>query len=373
MVHDWQTQHAEAQVEAFLAAHPEYTRKGVQQPGQGSTNRVFFARVGEDRVVLKVFCEVERRAREGFGLRHWSRTGLVPKLIYEDEATLIVMSYVPGVYLSQAREVEGHEAWLTSARETGQATGALTRVPLAAADRQCFESRFYRDVPTLADYLGRVLALGRSINGRDPGFRDTYWRASLDFLEAELPGILAQPRVLYHQDVSNLHVAHGRFVGFFDLEMCRVGCAAMQLGSALRMLEEDPEAWASFAAGWEVGTGQALDEATTRAAAAVAHLLSWREISRHLSYDGTPGSGYEWAGPEDPGWHRARLEGAEAMLGVTRWKGAAETPGLPRGVHRLLPLAVPLGRSDEPSTPAPWISQGRALPLDESATRAAQE
>jgi Ser/Thr protein kinase RdoA (MazF antagonist) len=318
MAQDWQTQEAEAQVEAFLAAHPEYTRKGVPQPGQGSTNRVFFARVGGDRVVLKVFCEVERRAREGFGLRHWAETGLVPKLIYEDGATLIVMSRLPGMYLGRAREVEGDEAWRAATRETGQATGALTRVPLAAAGRQCFESRFYSDVPTLADYLARVLALGRGINGRDPDFREAYWTASLDFLEAEVPGLLAQPAALYHQDVSNLHVEHGRFVGFFDLEMCRVGCAAMQLGSALRMLDGDSEAWASFAAGWVVGTGQALDEVATRAAAAVAHLLSWREISRYLSYDGTPGSGYEWADPQDPDWHRARLEGAEAMLGVVR-------------------------------------------------------
>ena len=307
MAVDWQTQDALEQVAAFLGAHPEYTREGAPALGQGSTNRVFAARVGHERVVLKVFCEEERRAREGFGLRHWGETGLVPRLLWEDDATLIVMSYVPGMWLQQIREAEGEEAWRAATRETGRAIGALTGVPLTEADRQSFESRFYHDVPTLADYLGRILALGRGINERDPDFQGEYWRGSLDFAEG-----------LYHQDVGNLHVENGRFVGFFDLEMCRVGCASMQLGSALRMLNGDATAWACFRVGWEEGTGQALDAATARAAAAVAHLLSWREISRYLSYDGTPGSGYEWASPEDPAWHRARVEEAEGMLGVAK-------------------------------------------------------
>ncbi len=69
MADDWATQFTEealAKVDGFIAAHPEYTRRGVEQPGQGATNRVIFARRGGELVVLKVFCEAERKERECF-------------------------------------------------------------------------------------------------------------------------------------------------------------------------------------------------------------------------------------------------------------------------------------------------------------------
>ncbi|MGD0111429.1 MAG: aminoglycoside phosphotransferase family protein [Armatimonadota bacterium] len=325
MADDWATQFTEetlAKVDAFIAAHPEYTRRGVEQPGQGATNRVIFARRGGELVVLKVFCEAERKERECFGLRHWRDTGLVPEVIWEDSATLLVMTYVPGVYLSRSREDDGEAIWRAGCRETGRAIGALTQVPLDAADREAFESQFYRDTPTLVAYLGRILSLGRSINDRDPDFRGDYWRASLDFIEAELPRILAQPAVLYHQDVGNLHVQHGSFMGFFDLEMCRVGCAAMQLGSALGFDEEFDDGgaagWPPFREGWETATGRPLGAADLRAAWAARLLLEWRVISRYLSYDGTPGTGYPWATPADPVRCRTSLDAIENMIGVER-------------------------------------------------------
>jgi hypothetical protein len=316
MAEDWQTREALTKADAFIAAHAEYTRRGVEQPGQGSTNRVIFARRGEELVVLKVFCEVERKERESFGLRHWRDTGLVPAVIHEDE-TLIVMSHVPGTYLAEARAREGEAAWLPACRETGRAIGTLTQVALDRVDRETFESRFYRDLPTLASYLGRILSLGRRINRRDPGFRGDYWRASLDLIEAELPGILTQPALLYHQDIGNLHVQHGRFMGFFDLEMCRVGCVAMQLGAALGHFEDgDEDGWPSFREGWESATGRALPAADLRAALAAKHLLYWREISRYMSYDGTPGTGYAWADPADPARYRAAMEAMRRVLAM---------------------------------------------------------
>ncbi len=41
-----------------------------------------------------------------------------------------------------------------------------------------------------------------------------------------------------------------------------------------------------------------------------------REISRYLSYDGTPGTGYDWATPADPTRYRQTIEGINALLGV---------------------------------------------------------
>jgi hypothetical protein len=306
------TDAALARVDAFITAHPEYARQGVQQPGHGSTNRVFCARLGHEPVIFKVFCEAERKERELFGLRHWRKTGLVPRLICDADAMMIVMSYVPGVYLHQVREADGDTARHRACREAGNASGALTCVPLSDADRAAFESRFYQDLPTLEAYLGRILELGRGVNVRDPDFQGHFWRESLDFIQAELAGILSQPRVLFHQDAANLHIADGRFAGFFDLEMCRVGCAAMQLASSLRILEGDD-------AGWEAGACTRLSESNLRAAVAAWHPLSWREICRYLSYDGTPGTGFAWASPADPVRYRRSIEAIRNMLGV-EWR-----------------------------------------------------
>jgi hypothetical protein len=303
-------------VDQFIARHGCLTRDGVKQPGQGSTNRVVFARRGDHIIVFKVFCEEQRKERECFALRHWQSTGMVPELIWDIDRTMIAMSHVPGGWLSQARSREGAEAWRQACRETGRAIGRLTCVPLNPAERATFESRFYGDVGTLESYLGRILDLGRCIYARDPDFRDGFWKKSLDFAARNLETILLQPRVLYHQDVGNLHVQSGRFMGFFDLEMCRPGSVAMQLGSALGLVETDPEAWMLFRQGWEAGTGTSLTPRDLAAAGAVKVLLGWREISRYLSYDGTPGSGFEWASPADPVYYRRSFDAVAGLLQI---------------------------------------------------------
>jgi hypothetical protein len=309
---------AQTKVDAFIAQHPGYTLDGVEQPRQGATNQVLFARRGDERVVLKVFCTTERKERECFALRHWQKTGLVPELIWDADPSLIVTSYIPGVNLPAAREAHGGAAWRAACRQAGRAIGSLTRVPLSASDRAAFESRFYDGLGALEAYLGRILELGRGIHSRDPDFGQRFWGESLDFCRAELCGILSQPQVLYHQDPGNLHVQQGRFMGFFDLEMCRVGGAAMQLASSLGMLQGRRVGWECFRQGWEDATGTPLSLDDLRAATAASHLLHWREISRYLSYDGTPGSGYTWAGPADPAAYRRSIRVAERLLQIER-------------------------------------------------------
>ena len=317
MPDDWPTtftQEALARVDAFIAERPEYTRDGVEQPHQGATNRVVFARRDGDLVVFKVFCNSERRDREWSALQHWQETGLVPELIWDADPRMIVTTHVRGVNLPAARDVHGEQAWRDACCDTGAAVGSLTRVPLSTADRGAFEARFYDGLGNLERYVGRIMELGRSIHRLDRDFQGSFWADSLGFVDAQLPFILGQPRILYHQDVGNLHVEHGRFMGFFDLEMCRVGSAAMQLGSSLAMLTGSKEGWECFRAGWEEATGAQLGAEARNAAAAVVHLLSWREISRYLSYDGTPGTGFAWASPGDPARYQRYIRQAEDML-----------------------------------------------------------
>ena len=305
-----------SKVDAYIATHPDYTRRGVTQPGQGSTNRVVFARRGSDPVVFKVFCERERKERELFAFRHWQPTGLIPRLVADADETMLVMSRLPGVYLQQSRQQDPAPVFAQACRQTGQAIGALAQVPLDAADRADFESRFYGETGPLEAYLARILELGRGVQARDPDFQDAFWRDNLAFVEGQLPRLYAQPRVLYHQDVSNLHVKDGRFVGFFDLEMCRAGCAAMQLAAALGMLEGEQTAWQPFRVGWEAAAGEPLTPEQRQATLAAYCLLQWREITRYLSYDGTPGTGYAWASPADPAQYRALIRAAQTILEI---------------------------------------------------------
>jgi len=316
---DWPTRftgEALARVDAYIAAHPAYTRRGVEQPAQGATNRVIFARRDGEPVVFKVFCEVERKERECFALRHWQETGLVPELIWDADPRMIVTSYLPGVSLPAARAAYGEAVWRKACWSVGRSAASLVRVRLGSAERADFESRFYDGLGALEAYLGRIHDLGHSIHRRDSSFGGRFWQESLDLIESQLSSILAQPRGLYHQDAGNQHVECGRFVGFFDLEMCRVGGAAMQLASSLWMLEGCQEGWACFRTGWEEESGAPLGSGDRMAALAASHLLHWREISRYLSYDGTPGSGYAWASPADPATYRRSMEAAERLLAV---------------------------------------------------------
>lgn len=303
-------------VDAFIAEHPGYTCDGVSQPEQGATNRVVFGRRGDDLVVFKVFCEAERKERECFGLHHWRETGFVPKLIWDADSTMIVMSHIPGVFLSTVRKVDGEIIWREACRENGRALGLLASVSLGTAGRASFESRFYKGLGSLEAYLGRILELGWSIHTKDTDFRGGFWGDSLNFINAQLKGILSQPRILYHQDAGNFHVQQGNFMGFFDLEMCRVGCVAMQLASSPAVFDGDEENWESFRKGWEAATGKLLGPDDLKAAAAGQQLLCWRVICRYMSYDGTPGTGYAWATPADPVEYRMRIESAQRMLGV---------------------------------------------------------
>ena len=316
---DWParfTEEALAQVDAFIAAHPGYAREGVEQPSQGATNRVIFGRRGDELVVFKVFCEEERKERELFGLLHWRATGLVPQIVADAGERMIVMSHVPGMGVHVSRDAEPEAAWAAASRDLGRALGTLARVPLSGADRAAFETRFYGGLASLEAYLGRILALGRSIHARDADFRDGFWRASLDFAESQMPRLLSERRVLYHQDAGNHHVLGGRFTGFFDLEMCRVGCGSMQFASALLLPARGQANWTAMRQGWEAATGAALDDAGRRAALAGFYLLGWREISRYLSYDGTPGTGFDWAEPADPARYRREIEAVHEILEI---------------------------------------------------------
>ncbi|MDP6041780.1 MAG: hypothetical protein QGG64_24750 [Candidatus Latescibacteria bacterium] len=300
-----------AKVDAFIATHPEYTREGVDQPRQGNTNYILFSHRNNELVVFKVFVEDERKARECFAIRHWQDTGIVPRLICDVNDEMIVMSHVSGrgwrsYDLSEEEKRETYVAF-------GKAFGTLTNVPLSKEDRTFFESNFHGESNTVEAYLGRTVELGRKIQSRDPDFADNFWKKNLDFIEAQFDTLFSQPRILYNQDPGNHVLAPKRFMGFFDLEMCYVGCEAMQLGSMLNMLDGNKDAWQAIRQGFETEAKKSLTPEDLKAIAAMYHLLCWRVISRYMTYDGT-GTGQEWTSPANPQEYRKKIESIEAML-----------------------------------------------------------
>ena len=307
-------EHTLSKVDAFIAAHPEYSRD-VPQLGQGSTNHVVYARRGDTNVIFKHCCDVGRKERECFGMRHWHDTNLVAKLQWDCDQDMVLITHIPGTWLHRAKDVDGEEAWRSACRESGKAIAALTMVPLSVNAQNEFQTRFYEE-RTFEDYARKILRLGRSVHALDPGFQHSYWNENLDFIENCLGAMLAEPPVLYHQDVGNFHVQAGRFMGFFDVESCRIGCASMQFGSSLLLPKKDDGSWALFREGWEEQRGAKLTTVDRACAAAGNHLLVWRWITRYLSYDGTPGSGFDWASPADPQSAKECIDGVNEMLGI---------------------------------------------------------
>lgn len=299
-------------VERFIQAHPQYTVDPDQAGSTSTTNYVIFGHRtepwGEQRVVFKYFCQDERKERELFALRHFANTGVVPQLLAESGQRLIVVSWIPGSWIpaptdaafdANARAQAGHSL--------GEATAKLVSVPLSAAAAQEFERRFY-DGEGLTAYLQGILQASWAIHRQVACYRDPIFADSLANIEANLPIILAQPRLLYDQDALNVHFLDNRCSGFFDLEMCRVGTAAMQIGSLWRIIATY-NVWDAFGQGFADVTGRELGPQDLAASRAFAHFLVWRSISDYGDWHGEPLSDAEMAAViESSAGHRQEIE-----------------------------------------------------------------
>lgn len=271
----------------FVVDHPHYAVDADQSGNQSATNYVFFGHRGRQPVVFKYFCQDERKEREVYALRHFAQTGLVPQLLADYSARLIVLSRIPGSFLSnpehqadEFRAMDPEQVGYT----LGQATAHLTHVPMSAHAVEDFERRFY-DGLRLHEYLQGILQAGRAIHQRVDCYKGAIFGHSLASIEENLAYILGQQRLLYHQDAMNMHFLHSRFTGFFDLEMCRVGTEAMQLGSLWWALAVY-QAWAPFVQGYAAVAQRQLSPQDFAAGQAFAHFLVWRYISDYGDWHG---------------------------------------------------------------------------------------
>ena len=86
-------------INSLVEEHKEYSIDPDQSGSASVTNYVIFGRRGKEQVVFKYFCDEERRRREVYGLNHWTPSGIVPRLYYDDGGLLIVIERFPGSFL----------------------------------------------------------------------------------------------------------------------------------------------------------------------------------------------------------------------------------------------------------------------------------
>ncbi len=296
-----------AAIAKLVEAHPEFAMDADQSGSASVTNYVIFGQCDDEPVVFKYFCQDERRAREIYGLLHWMPTGIVPRLYHDEGLRLIVIERFPGSFLPRPSE----EGFAAIDRELagyslGVATAKFCTTPISKEEADGFERRFY-DGQKLEEYFGKIIGAGRSIVQKVEVYGGDVFLQSLAFLEGQLEAILAQPRMLYHQD-AQMHFENSRFCGFFDLEMCRVGTRAMQFGSMWGQFAEC-EHWSHFARGFSEESGIVLTEEDFEIGRAFAHFMVWRYITRYG----------EWRGGEGE-TQRASIQDAEQFAAdIERW------------------------------------------------------
>jgi hypothetical protein len=291
---------AEAAVAAFVACRPGYTIDADQPAYRGGTNRVTFGARAGAPVVLKHFVQPWRWQNERFCLRHFAATGCVPLILDEAPPRLLVLTRLAGRDLDLTGLGAAGVAGLS--REVGRALGRLAGTPLPDPDPppagegdydarpQDFDSLPWdQDRPeVVAGYLEPCRRIQRGI----PAYRAAFLARSLDLLEAQLAGLPGQRRVLFHEDIANLRTAGARFLGFYDLEMCRLGREAMQLGVALGLCGSAGLRWPVLLEGYAAQTapgrrgGPPLPEPP--AVLAMHHLYHWQRICRWGEWDGDP-------------------------------------------------------------------------------------
>lgn len=94
--------------------------------------------------------------------------------------------------------------------------------------------------------------------------------------------------MLFHEDIGNMKVDRDSFRGFYDLEMCRLGTEAMQLGVALYLCGPGKLSWAALRAGYETAVGYHLDEDILISILAMNHFYYWIRVCRWGHWDGNP-------------------------------------------------------------------------------------
>jgi hypothetical protein len=320
---------AEDAVARYVSENPGHAIDPEQPEYRGGTNRVIFGSRNGEPVVYKYFVTAERCATEHACLQHFRSTGVVPRVLDAVSDRLLVLERIGGTDGLGAAE-DGSLApdqVQELSRQVGEALGRLMATPLPAAAKGYCPVRDFRGLrwsPRLDRVVGWYLASSRRVQRAIPQYAAPLCSDSLALLAAQAERIAGERQLLYHEDIWNLRVDGDRFLGFYDLEMCRVGTQSMQLGVAVELCGPGRLEWRHLQRGYEVEAGRRLAPADLLAVLAMNHFYHWIRACRWGHWNGDPRDvDHLRAASADAAHHVARMEAACRVLGrhvdVTPW------------------------------------------------------
>ncbi len=285
---------ANSAIRRFVAEHPEFSIDTHQPDYRGGTNYVLLGHLGQQPVIFKYFVTPQRWTNEHFCLRHFAPTGYVPRILTIVPEQLIVMTRLPGQGIG-GEDLSPAQVQQVS-RQIGQALAVLVQTPLPEVSSGYSPAQDFRLLAwgtTLGDVLKHYLRLCRQVQAAIPAYQTPFYTESLMLVEQQVAAIDQQPRILFHEDVSNLNLDQGVFQGFYDLEMCRLGTEAMQLGVAVELcrphwLGEAWLDWRHFISGYQSATGRELDQEDFISILAMNHFYHHIRVCRWGEWAGDP-------------------------------------------------------------------------------------
>ena len=317
-------QQANAIVAQFVALNPTFRIDAEQPAYRGGTNYITFGRHGDEPVVFKVFVSPARWRNELWCLRHFAQTGYVPHIRAVVPDQMVVITRLPN-------GDDGGVASATTERVSyavGQALGAFAQADLPLVEGGYSPVRDFHLIAwgtNLGAVIDRYLAIGYRAQQAVEAYQTPFFSESLALIASQRDVVAAQPPLLFHEDISNLAVDEGAFQGFYDLEMCRLGTEAMQLGVALGLCApQNGFDWSWLRQGYERRTGRSLGADDMTAILAMNHFYHLIRVCRWGNWDGDPAQ-QEHARESalDAGWHMERMREAcvvmQGMLVLDNW------------------------------------------------------
>jgi hypothetical protein len=272
---------AQRAIDRYIASRPQCVIEAAQPSYRGGTNRIFFGSVEKRPAVFKYFTSDARWRNELRCLRHFRSTALVPEILDAQSPRLIVTNRLPGHDLCSAR-IDPAEVPRLS-RAIGQSIANLSASGLPPGiDGEAFDIIPWAPSPRAA--MERYLFACERIHRTIPRYGGSLFAESLRSIREILDRLPPRHECLWHEDISNAKLDRGRFVGFFDLEMCRPGTRAMQLGVALHLCTVSPLRWRDLLDGYAETCAPPDAEQTL----AMNHFYHWIRICRWGRWDGDP-------------------------------------------------------------------------------------
>ena len=300
-----------AALETVITKNPKYSIDAAQSQYRGGTNLVTFGHYDQQPIVFKYFPHKTnyRWQNEYFCLRHFAKTGYVPRILAVVPERLIVMTRLPGhnfggVALTKQLSPEQRKQ---VGYEIGQALAVFVQTSLPevksgyspVSDFKCIE--WGED---LRKVLKRYLLLCQGVQEVIDEYQTPFFTESLMLVESQIDVIDKQPHILFHEDIGNLNIYQGVFQGFYDFEMCslrspttssygRLGTEAMQLGVAIALcspswLDDGCLHWGSLLEGYQSTTGRELSCEDYLSILAMSHFYHHIRVCRWGMWDGDP-------------------------------------------------------------------------------------